>query len=453
MNTVSIKDGIILIDGSPIRCHKCGRDLTVDDLTEELPENPIYDDLYFIEDGDGCKYCKDCEDDLEECQYCGERFLKWDGMSYVPSEGGYVCDGCLDDNYSWCDDCESYHRNSEMQTVDMWDGGTRSLCDGCLEYYNICEDCGKYIYEDDTVSCDDGWICPDCEEERRKNMTIRDYHYTSEPGYGMDFLGEEHRRETPLLGVELEVEKRDGSDSWRELNEDAEEVKEAIGDDHVVICDDGSLTDGFEIISCPATLEHHKNTLKWIDGLVKLHELGYRSHDGGHCGLHVHIDREFFHGYDMEEVEGKFFLSFRNNMDWIKIFSRRRSYDYCRPNGYDDSEVNNINKFIVPPSKAWIKDKKGHGRYVAINFQNDDTIEIRIFRGTLKVQTFMATLEFVTLWADIVKEWDLGSICELNLNVFVNEAKWRGYNHFLKYIEERVKPRLNLQPTAEQEED
>lgn len=35
------------------------------------------------------------------------------------------------------------------------------------------------------------------------------------------------------------------------------------------------------------------------------------------------------------------------------------------------------------------------GRYVAVNLENDDTIEFRLFRGTLRYKTFIATLQLV----------------------------------------------------------
>ena len=35
------------------------------------------------------------------------------------------------------------------------------------------------------------------------------------------------------------------------------------------------------------------------------------------------------------------------------------------------------------------------GRYAAVNLENDATIEMRIFRGTLKYNTFIATLQMV----------------------------------------------------------
>ena len=42
-----------------------------------------------------------------------------------------------------------------------------------------------------------------------------------------------------------------------------------------------------------------------------------------------------------------------------------------------------------------VKDTKYRGRYQGINLENQNTIEFRIFRGTLKLNTFIATLQFV----------------------------------------------------------
>ncbi len=47
--------------------------------------------------------------------------------------------------------------------------------------------------------------------------------------------------------------------------------------------------------------------------------------------------------------------------------------------------------------------KKGYhgGRYTCVNLQNADTIEFRIFRGTLKYNTFIATLQLVNRVCDV----------------------------------------------------
>lgn len=41
------------------------------------------------------------------------------------------------------------------------------------------------------------------------------------------------------------------------------------------------------------------------------------------------------------------------------------------------------------------------GRYTCVNLTNDNTIEFRMFRGTLKLNTFLATLQMVDRICDV----------------------------------------------------
>ena len=51
---------------------------------------------------------------------------------------------------------------------------------------------------------------------------------------------------------------------------------------------------------------------------------------------------------------------------------------------------------IINPKETLKHAKNSHmGRYAAVNLENDATIEMRIFRGTLKYSTFIATLQMV----------------------------------------------------------
>jgi hypothetical protein len=54
---------------------------------------------------------------------------------------------------------------------------------------------------------------------------------------------------------------------------------------------------------------------------------------------------------------------------------------------------------------------KGLGRYVAVNITNCNTIEFRMFRGTLRYKTFIATLQLVSDddAGTIHPRWDTGS--------------------------------------------
>lgn len=47
------------------------------------------------------------------------------------------------------------------------------------------------------------------------------------------------------------------------------------------------------------------------------------------------------------------------------------------------------------------KKGNGRGRYASVNLQNENTIEFRIFRGTLKYNTLIATLQLVNKICDV----------------------------------------------------
>ena len=96
--------------------------------------------------------------------------------------------------------------------------------------------------------------------------------------------------------------------------------------EHIYCKHDGSLDDGFEIVSHPATLEYHTNTIPWKKILDEALEMGYYSHNSGTCGLHVHINRAAL-GERVEEQENtiaRIVYFFEKFWDKILRFSRRK---------------------------------------------------------------------------------------------------------------------------------
>ena len=118
--------------------------------------------------------------------------------------------------------------------------------------------------------------------------------------------------------------------------------------------------------------------------------MDYRSHKTSTCGLHVHIGRKQL-GYsyeEQEEVISRIMFFFESHWNELFKFSRRTAYSVDRwaaRHGYNDKP-----KEILEKAK-----KSTKGRYACVNITNSDTVEIRLFRGTLKFNSFMATLELV----------------------------------------------------------
>lgn len=117
--------------------------------------------------------------------------------------------------------------------------------------------------------------------------------------------------------------------------------------------------------------------------------LYHTTQEGGNCGLHIHASLEAL-GNTEEEKENtinNIILITENFKKELQQFSRRKDFAWCHFFN-DDSENNketNINKIKTEKSKK--------GRYQVINTTNKNTIELRLNRGTLKTNTFFASLQ------------------------------------------------------------
>ena len=62
------------------------------------------------------------------------------------------------------------------------------------------------------------------------------------------------------------------------------------------------------------------------------------------------------------------------------------------------------------------------GRYTAVNLTNSETVELRLFRGTLKLNTLIATLQFVN------------HLCEVAISLSDQELQDMSWFDFLDMI-------------------
>ena len=88
-----------------------------------------------------------------------------------------------------------------------------------------------------------------------------------------------------------------------------------------------------------------------------------------------------------------------------------------------DTELDIVNK---------VKWYKSDGRYKAINLQNDNTIEFRLFRGTLKLNTFIASLQFVVVITRFVKSVKLNDIFAAKWSDVFGCTEYEELNQYLK---------------------
>ena len=81
---------------------------------------------------------------------------------------------------------------------------------------------------------------------------------------------------------------------------------------------------------------------------------------------------------------------------------------------------------ILNTRKETLKTAKSssYGRYMAVNLENTFTVELRIFRGTLRYKTFVATLQFTD------------KLCNDAINLSDEEFQTMTWSDFVKSIKD-----------------
>lgn len=224
------------------------------------------------------------------------------------------------------------------------------------------------------------------------------------------------------MGCEIEV------DNGKNREQGAKSVSEVLGDDHAYCKYDGSLgPEGFEIVTYPCTLGYHKS-MPYEKLFKNLASQGYRSHDTSNCGLHIHINRAFFGTSKLEQDLNisKLIYLFEKFWGQVVTIARRGPNRFAQRVFLEDDES---------PLDLYGKSKSD--RRLAINLQNKDTVEIRIFKGTIKYSTFLNTLEFVSVMCHAAKDvsiYDVQTVSWKNIQDSFSES----LNKY--YMERKAKP-------------
>ena len=419
-------------DGEIIVCAGCG-DIIARDIAELGANNDWY--------------CQECFGErFVICDHCGEPEWACDTHEVHIGNARYNttetwCDACVDGYAYRCDDCGEYF---DEQLTEVHNGDI--ICDSCLEDYRHCDECDDWYPEDEGEwdEDEDRWICHNCLSEKCDRRIIHDYH-----AYKADlvFLGDSDRHKFLHMGVELEI------DGAGEYSENAFQIVEAGNNginDTITCMHDGSLRKGFELISQPATLQYHCKRYGWDKMMAEAKKLGYKSHDIGTCGMHVHVDRQYFYDAFVDPEFGLALLAV-NNRKWLMQFSRRTDYYYCPfptdQEDYgmqyvsDDFNCKKCEKAGKRDGEARLRDLRYSLRchYSCINMSSHPTIEFRFFRGTLKFSTFVANLQLVQMMCYAVKTFRYEQLCNINFHWFMALAKRRGYTEFINYASRRMR--------------
>lgn len=298
------------------------------------------------------RYCDDCAKICERCDFIGH----------------YDDDfSCVDDAELWCSSCISTHAN----WCDWHDGYFRGYtCYAEDSSHTFCEDC----YQNNTAYCEecDASFVNGCNADHDESRLIHDYSYRP------DLIFHQTDDDTRLyFGIEIETEHR--SESYTGRNEAAEYAHRLENMDLAYLKSDGSLTCGFEIVTHPMSHDFMMteaddlwNTISTLKSNYDMISWGTRT-----CGVHVHISRSGFNGGAHQH---RFLQLVYNNKAFYEALAGRSSDRWASFNdiydGRGDKRI--MNKIIH---------HRDSNRYSAVNTINRDTLEMRIFRGTLNVRS------------------------------------------------------------------
>lgn len=342
------------------------------------------------------------DEDYTICSNCSVE-VETNDTSEHPETGDDLCDDCANDILrvcGWCNiECEPAHHDSRTGN---------DICTRCYDEHSInCEVCGMLMHKNDGhwMEHADGYFCGSCYEDEYSShydcdSNIQEFDYKPTPIFHNtdSSLGQKDR--IMYMGVELEVEAYDANKCTSTLAGDCNDY----GKGFLYCKDDGSLDDGFEIVSHPATLRYHRRKFNWTPMLDSLRKEKVISHNAGTCGIHVHVNLDFFQ--DAEKVNlGMFIYTQQNRVekiarrcsdDWSKFSKKEKLEDYAH----------------------------NEDRYEALNWTSR-TVEFRFFKGTLKRDTFNASLEFVDSVCKFIKTQRTETLADI-------EQGWTAYTEWLK---------------------
>lgn len=351
-------------------------------------------------------------------------------------ESQWVHKGCV----MTCFTCAKTYKNSKFISIEG-----NSACVSCAKTWRLahdyieCRGCVTLINSDDAIysdwlssylcnHCDEGrfFVCNDCGYENTHDVLMDHDCEDRETSYGGK-LHPYNYRPTPIFhgvgdyhfGIEIEIEDRDNN--YEDGLDIAYDYLSA--NDRGYLKEDGSLSEGFEIVSHPHTLVEMQTKFPW-DLLKELQKLGFRSWNTSTCGVHVHVSKKAF------------WADTDNQCDAHEIRFMKLIYDNeemsCRIAGRDSSRWASFSDKgrIIPK----VKNKtQTNGRYSAINSENENTHEVRIFRGSLRPERVLCAVEFVAAAVEYTR----------NMKV-VPKNKPLGWARFSSYITENADTYPNL---------
>lgn len=287
----------------------------------------------------------------------------------------------------YCDECGHLYCVEDDDTIS--DSGVNA-CASCSHYWNWCDDHDRYWHNDEGG-------CEYCDSEDEGSHLIHDYSYRPSASFhyitkdGDARSGFHEIPATAVTGFELEMEAVNCEIS------DAATLADRLLNGITYLKHDGSLDNGFEVVSHPMTLEYINKQFNFA-ALKELADLGMRSAKTRTCGLHVHINKSYFR--ETPTTLYRFMsLFYGNSEQWQRLAGRSES-SYARWDLSEGSRMLSYVRALASGDRYTVNED----RYVAINLQPSHTVEMRFFKGSMNPNTIQARLQAIHACAEYAVE-------------------------------------------------
>ena len=458
------------------------------------PEYVLCDDCgrsYLPREGVQTKYghsiCKSCfRNHYLRCNHCHEIVYKLRSVQIDEEDerGGYkrICFPCFDKHHASCNSCGKVMVGGTGHNIDdllgnradmfhfqtmgdlelnfqsgSWEYAPDAevvrvpkkpivLCDHCKGRDIVnCARCRKQSYRPNMsrviinhATGEHGTVCPDC---RDAMQVIKRYDYCINPKW----LTSQHEptriKDGLFFGVEIEVE---AIETEHPMDEHGRRILDWWGNDDMYIKHDGSLDAGFEIVSHPFTWKHYQDNFeKWTEYIQFIKREGFSAtyfslhRRACTCGFHVHMSKNAFSHMHLYKFVNFFYKA--SVRPFITGIAGRTSNRYAK---FEPDDYKNIIQLS--------KDKRNASgkRYSAINLMGGhayehgnakecNTVEVRVFGGSLEPFIFHKNLEFLqslyefTLWRS-PKEMLVRKYIEF---LMLKPNNWKCLLDYIKYDE------------------
>jgi hypothetical protein len=357
------------------------------------------------------------------CKECKKEFYKF--CCKNTKIHNYLCPKCQKNKLKKCNVCYNEFLFNSNNLIELYNKEIY-CCDDCLSSITSCGDCNKTLLINDSKRIEEKYYCTECYSKitslkkcvccnneffdnkntgliksikkntqnicqpchlynrlnNKHNSAIHEYNYKPEP----IFFGDTNS-DNLFFGVELEIATNNNKEQLANyinfiVNEDEQflytKFDRSIGNDG---------NGGFEIVTHPFNYQwlKTKEGAEKIGQILNIKQFGCESFCTSFCGMHIHLSKNAFessHLYKFlkmiyENKEFSILISERSNLEKINKYT---NYNPCM----------SLQKLSIIKSNPHTTED----RHRAVNLSCPNTVEVRIFRGTLEYGRFMKNIEY-----------------------------------------------------------